>query len=320
MLLGDVPVQAGQEFLVVLIGREGSPGAGVITVFVLHIVGHRLEVGIGGAGNVIVRIRNAILRASPAGNHGRGLGKLRIHEEEKLVLDDGAAQGKPVSRIAVLVPGAGNLVSVNGVAPHVFVAMEDIGRPLEGVGSGLGNGVHTAADEVGLTDIVGRNHHLHFLNGVDGNGASATNKAIGETEVVVEIGAVHREVGRTGVRTGEGHAVSAVRRQAGDVRNAAVHRRDGLNLLVVDVGRGTGLFQGELGSGIGHHHRLGQELVGLRDPGIQVVGFSQLEDDSGVVRLLVTQAGNFHLVRTAGTHTLDGIATVRIGHGAVDGS
>ena len=319
VLVGDVPVQTGQDLVVALVGREVRPGTGIVAVLVLHKIGNPFKIGEFGAGNVIVSIGNAIGGTSPTVDHGRFFDHFTTYEEEELVLHDGAAKSDTVGSGAILGTGTGNLLTVYGVTLHVLILMIDVGRTLEGVGTGLGDGVHATADEVGLAHIVRGNHNLEFLDGVDGDGVAAAREVGGQTEVVVEVCTVNGKVGKAAVGTGEAHAVTAVRGKAGDIRDAAAHRGQGGNLGAANIGDGTRtLLGGELGGGIGHHHRSLEEFGGLGNLGVQAEGFSQLEGDSRVSGLLITEAGEVHLVGTAGTHTLDGITTVGVGNCAID--
>ena len=321
MVVGDVPVQTGQDLDIVLVGGEIRVGAGVVTVSISHIVLYRLEVCQLGTGQVFVGITHTILGAFPTVHHRRNLDILEVHEEEEFVLDDGTAEGHTVRGAAVLVAGTGDLLTVYGVTLHVLVLMIHISGTLEGVGTGLGDGVHAAADEVGLADIVGADYHLHFLDGVDGDGVAATREVGVKTEVVVEVGTVHGEVGGTAVGAGEAHAVTTVRRQAGNVGDAAADGGKRGDLVAADVGYSTGtLLRIELGGSVCDNHSALQHFRALCNLGVQGEGFCQLEGDTGVGGILVTQAGEIHLVRTAGTHTLNGITTVCIGHGAVNGT
>ena len=88
--------------------------------------------------------------------------------------------------------------------------MEDVGTATELVGTTLGNGVNTTTDEVGLTNIVGRDHNLHLLDSLDADGVATTGQVVAQTEVVVEVGTVNGEVGSTAIGTGKTHAVTAV--------------------------------------------------------------------------------------------------------------
>ena len=126
--------------------------------------------------------------------------------------------------------------------------MIDVGGTLEGVRTRLCDSVHTTTDEVGLTDIVRRDDHLHFLNGIDRDWVATTRKVRRQTEVVVEVGTVDREVGGTSVSTGEAHAVTSIRRQTGEVGDATRNGRHSRKLCTRDVGRGTGLLSSKLGS------------------------------------------------------------------------
>ena len=94
----------------------------------------------------------------------------------------------------VFLTGAVNGLMVNGVTTEVLITMIDEGTAPESVGTRLRDGIHTTTDEVGLTYVEGRNHHLHFLNGIEGNGVTTAGKTIGKTEVVVEVSTIDREV------------------------------------------------------------------------------------------------------------------------------
>ena len=125
--------------------------------------------------------------------------------------------------------------------------MIDVCSALEGVGTGLGDGVYATADEVGLADIVRGNNNLKFLNCVDGDRVATAGEVVGKAEVVVEVCTVNGEVGSTAVGTCEAHSVTAVRRQTGYVRDVTVNGREAQNLFIGDVGNSSGaLLSGEL--------------------------------------------------------------------------
>ena len=317
VLVVDVPVDAGQDLHVVLVGREVSPGTGVIAVLALHELGDALQVGDGGTGDEVVRIGLAVGGAVPAVHDRRGHRLLEVGEEEELVLDDRAAQGEAVGGVAVPVAGAADLLAVHGVAAEVLVAVIDVGRALEGVGTGLGDGVDAAADEVGLADIIRGDHHLHLLDGVDGDRVAAAGQAVGQAEVVVEVGAVHGEVGGTTVSSGESHAVAAVRGKAGHVGDAAADRRQGRDLAAVDVGGSAGLLGCKLGGGFGDDNGLAQHLGVIGKGRVERVGFRELEGDVRVGHGVVAQAADFNGVRAAGTHTVDEETALGVGHSIV---
>ena len=255
----------------------------------------------------------------PVVDHGRVAGVFEAAEEEQFVLDDGEAHGGTVH--GLVVTGGGNLLTVNLVTAELVVLVIHIGGTLHGVGAGLGDGVHAAADEVALTHVERGNHNLHFLDGVHGNGHAAAGQGGGEAEVVVEVGTVDGEVGATAVTAGDVHAVTAVRGQLDDVRDGTVGGGQGLDIRVGDIrGGADALLAGELGSGGGNHDGAFQHFRRFGYLGVQIKGFCQLQGDIRVGGVLVTQAGEVHLVGTAGTHTLDGITAVGIGDSAVNGT
>ena len=194
--------------------------------------------------------------------------------------------------------------------------MIDVGTTLEGVRTRLRDGVHTTTDEVGLTDIEGRDHHLHFLNGIDRNRIATARQATAQTEVVVEVGTVNGKVTKTTVTTSEAHAVTSVRRETGEVGNATRHRRHIGNLSAGDVGGGTSLLGSKLRSFSADHH-LSQLGSVLRNRNCQIVSLCQLEGYSFDNPWLVTDIGNSYLIRATSTHTLNAEQTRDIRYGCV---
>ena len=65
MLIGDVPVQTGQNLVVALVGREAGPAASVITVLALCEVRDGLKVRELGARDVLSDISHTIGRTAP---------------------------------------------------------------------------------------------------------------------------------------------------------------------------------------------------------------------------------------------------------------
>ena len=215
--VGDVVVDSRQQLIVVLVGREAVVGAGVVAILLLHKVGHALHVGLGSARDEVVGIGYAVDRCAPAVGHGWRLYHLAVDEEEEFVLDDGAAECEAVGGGAILVACGGYLLVVHGAASHILVAVVDVGRALERICTALSDRIHAAADEVGLAHIVGRDHHLQLFDSVDADGVAAAGQVLGETEVVVEVGTVDREVAHTAIASGETHAFATVGREACDV-------------------------------------------------------------------------------------------------------
>ena len=242
----DVPVQASQQLVVILVGRETGIGTGVITVSILHKVAHAGQISERGARNVLVGDGNTVLRSTPHVHDTRLLGHLTVHKEEQLVLDDRTADSGTVGGYLELLACLTDLSTVNRITAHILVAMENVGTATELVGTTLGDSVHTTADEVGLTNIVGRNNYLQLLDGLDADGITATRQATAQAEVVVEVRTVDREVGQTAIGTSKAHTVTTVRRQTRHVGQATGNGGQIADLRTVDVGSGTGLLSPEL--------------------------------------------------------------------------
>ena len=319
VLVGDVPVDAGKNLVVVLVGREVGVGTRVVAVVAGHVVAHSSEVAQLGARNIVVGNGHTVARTTPAVYDGRSLHHFTVDEEEQLVLQNRAAKGETVGGLLVLCTCSGDLLTLNSVTTHVLVAVIDVGSTAERVRTRLRDGVHTTTDEVGLTDIVGRNHHLQLLDSIDRDGVATAGELVGETEVVVEVGTINREVGSTAVATGEAHTVTSIRRKASHVGDSTAHRRQIRDLLAVDVGRSTGLLGSKLRSLTRDDDFV--QLVGIfRKPNTEVVGLTQLELDALEGLRLEADVAHGNSIRTARTHTLDAESAIHVRHCSIAGS
>ena len=313
MAVRDVPVDAGQQLGVLLVGREIGVGACIIAVFVLQMVVHLLHVRLQCTGHHTFRIFTVLARAILY-NLSRSLLFFVVHKEEQLVLDDGTTQREAVGSLG-LIGTCSQVLAVDAVTAHVLVAVIGIGSTSECVRTTLGDGIDAAADEVRLAYVERGDNYLHFFDGIHRDGISATGKVGTQSEVVVEVGTVDGEVRGTSVTSGKAHAVG-VGRKAGDVADTAVHGRELRYLCRRDVGSGTRLFGGKLGLGSRHNHFV-QQLGRFAHLYVQVIHLAQLESDVLINNCLIADIGNLYPIGTTGAHTLDGIASVDIGHGSV---
>src|SRR5262245_24832101 len=112
-------------------------------------------------------------------------GEVGRAEEERLVLDDRAAETEAALLVLELRDGA----IVGTLANPVLVAAEEERRAAQRIRAALGNGVDAAAGEASLTHVVRRDDQLDFLNCVE------TDRR-----------GLRRSAGRTG-RTGEAEQV-----------------------------------------------------------------------------------------------------------------
>ena len=193
MLLADVPVDASEELDIALILVVAGVGTRIIVVLLLEEIAHFLGLCGGYAGDHAVFIGDAVLGSAPSVDLGRIRDILCVHEEEELVLDDGAAEGESVGGLTVFAPFEVHAVDTGAV--EILVLVVDVSGALKGVGTGLGNGVHATADEVALANIVRGNHNLNLLDCIDGDGVATAGKSSAQTEVIVEVRTVHGEVG-----------------------------------------------------------------------------------------------------------------------------
>src|SRR5581483_2881833 len=114
----------------------------------------------------------------------------------------------------------------------VFLPVAVIARAGPLVGPAARDGVHAGADEAALTHVVRRDRDLHLLDRFERNRRDAgavADTAGGHTQAerVVEVRAVDGDVVRAVVLAGERAEAAVLRRQAGDVGQAAGDGRQG---------------------------------------------------------------------------------------------
>lgn len=120
-----------------------------------------------------------------------------------------------------------------------------------------------------------------------------------QTEVVVEVGTVDGEVGRTAVHAAEAHAVAAVGRETGDVGQRTAHRRHVLHLFVVDVSGGARLERVEFRS-LCRDNDFTQLLRVLRERHREAEGLTKLKRDVLHLLRLIADVADFDGVRPPG--------------------
>ena len=239
---------------------------------------------------------------------------LSVDEEEELVFDDRSAEREAV-RLGAFASAVAEVVTVDGVPAQALVAVVGVGRTLEGVRTRLGDGVDAAAHEVRLAHIEGRYNHLKLLDSVERDRVTAAGQGAREAEVVVQVGPIDGERVRTSVAAGDHGSAARVRRHAREVRQAAVDGGQELKLLLGDVRRGARLQSRELRRGGGDDHLVQRQVVA--EHRVQRRHFAQLERHVAILDGLQPDVRHGDLVRPAGAHTLDRIATVDVRDGAV---
>ena len=304
MIVGNVPVDAGKNLVVFLVGREAGPRTGVISVLVLNMLAHALKVGKSTLRYEVVSISHTILRSHPAIGYSRSLYEFTTGEEEELILDNRSSESKSVSSLTVLLARTWNLLIVNGITTKVLILMIDISRTLVCVGTRLSDSVHTTTDEVGLTYIKRRDNHLHFLDSVDRDRITSTRKSIRESEVLIEVGTVNSEVGSTTVRALECHSVTSVGREASHVCDRTAYSWHGSHLSACDVRSSTHSLDVEFRSLTLNNH-FAEHLSVFVHCGVEVVSLTELEYYTIHLLGLITNVADGDLVRTARTHTID---------------
>ena len=194
--------------------------------------------------------------------------------------------------------------------------MIDISRALEGVRTWLCNGVHTTTDEVGLTNIVGRDHHLQLLDSIDRDGVTTTRQVRTQTEVVVEVGTINSEVGGTTISTSKSHSVTSIRRKARHISNTTRNSWQACYLRTGDVCWCTCLFCSKLRCLTCNEH-LTQFIGILRKPDLQIISFTKFQLNTLEGFLLKTNISYSNCIRTTGTHTLNPKASIHIRNGGI---
>ena len=276
MLLADIPVDASQELHVALVLVITLIGTWIIIIVLYKEVTHCLSLFRSYAGNHAVFVGHTVFRGPPPVDFSRIRNIFRIYEEEELVLDDRSAKGESVSSFTVFTPF--QIGAVDPTSMKVLILMIDISGSLQGIGTGLGDSIHTATDEVALTHIVRRNDHLHFLDCIDGDRVATAGERCAKTKIVVEVGPVNCKAGAAAGGSREVHSISSERRQLCNIGHAPADCREFCQLLGIDVGRCTSLlYRSELGSGGSGNYNFLQQLGIVFHGSVKTVEFTELK-------------------------------------------
>ena len=104
VIIVDVPVDLRQDLIVLLIHiGEVADITGVVVVLLLEELAHRLEVGVAGAGDVVLLICGTILTWEEAGVGTSVILILCAGEEEELILDDRTTDGEAVGLLILII-------------------------------------------------------------------------------------------------------------------------------------------------------------------------------------------------------------------------
>ena len=221
-----------------------------------------------------------------------------VGEEEGAVPDEGAAGARPL--LPVEEGRDGHVVDAAPDQP--LVAAVEVGGAAEAVRAAAGDDVDAAPREAALAHVVGRHHELQLADRVEadrlGVGLAARRPLGGQPEQVVVDGAVDLDVvdgavdldvvvaaappGDAQEALGVGVAVGLDEERvgAGEVLEAALEGRQGLDDARLDAGRRAGPRRREHAARLGGDvHRLGDggELQGDGDLGRLAEG----NDDAG---------------------------------------
>ncbi len=288
----------GPRVVVELRGQERAEGAEVGRVHASRVADSRRAAGIRREGRQRALIFLLLVRA----------------EGEQLVLDDRTAE-----------PGASDVRrerarvvrEARGIRADVgLAALAAVDRTREAVGAAARDGVHAGAGEAALAHVIRRDLHLHLFDRFERNrrDARAVADAAGgytEAERVVEVRPVHRHVVRPVVLAGERAVAAVLRRQAGDVRDAAGNGGERREILARDRRGGTSARRAEHRvARAGHGYRLGDGRHGQRE--LDCLGDSKAERDVALGFTAESGQRRRDRVRTTDAHARDEEMSIRL--------
>ena len=198
-----------------------------------------------------------------------------------------------------------------------------IGRTFELVCATLGNSIHATTCKSTLTHIVRRDGDGHLLKGIEGDRHTATRQRTGlHTEGVVEGGTVDGNTRLTVVSTADGHTTgrTALRRHLHDIQHVTSHYRDSRHLHFIEVCHSTGTVTTHRIVCLGNDHHFLDKLRSLRQRDIYYCVLSEGKLDILDRARLIANVRHLEFIRSAHTHTSNGIDTLDIRHSTIDGT
>ena len=135
--------------------------------------------------------------------------------------------------------GYGQPVVTNLLTLQVGTGQESIGHTLKGVGTTLGNRIHTTASKTTLTHIVRRNRNGHLIECLERDGSAATRQRTGfHSERIVERGTIDGDIRLTVVSSTNRHTAGRTRlwRHLHDIQHRTADIRHSSHLVSVQTG------------------------------------------------------------------------------------
>ena len=242
VILVDVPVQAGQHFIVGSAQRVSLIWTRVIVVLVFQESGNLVQTGLSGT--VVCGAFTPLIGLTGAGTTSR-TGNiihrvLGIDEEEQFVLDNGTTQRHANDIVEVLAGRQGVLTHQSSLKDIAVVIVIYRSMPL--VATMLGDHIDGTALETAMTDIKGCEVDGNLVDSIQRKRAATCGQVGADTEGIVERSTVNSDRGATVVAT-TGCKTATHYRSLGsqfhDVVHAAAGRRNILNGLIVDESTGA---------------------------------------------------------------------------------
>src|SRR5690606_15560118 len=273
MGVADVPVQLEAVLLTGGVGRHVAAEHAGVHAVTGGDVAHAGDVVLGDANDVRGTGTDRAERRARRAH----LVVLVVEEEEQAILDQRATEGHAPGG---LVLEAAEVAAVLVVADHRVVAPQAVDAAVELVGVGLGDGDDHAAGTAVDGEVVVGDVDGHFLDDVHRERLARGRQAVRlKAEGVVGADAVDADDVVARVLAADEDLVARLlglddaRVEAGVVLQAALDRREGLDLVAGDVGAGTHLLGAEhVGAGGADH------LDGLQ---LGDIGAGQVDIDGG---------------------------------------
>ena len=228
---------------------------------------------------------------------------LPVGEEEELVLDNRATEGKAHRILKLLVELLTALdILTWSRAKEVLVVVVIVDRAMEGICPRLRNRVHTTAREARLADIKGGDHHLKCIDCFERDSILPRGT---ETKDVVVHCSINLEAIETAVGSCERTATIGLGSELGDVIDTTRHGRHTLDITTREARAGTCLLKVKVTSLLPRDDHILDLCSTVLQCDLEVLRFTEGEVNIAQGKGFVADVRNSEGVRTTRSHPSD---------------
>ena len=244
---------------------------------------------------------------------------LKIQEIKQLILNNSATDITADSGVVLLTKRIFYITTSSIITSvHIFICVICPEICFYLVCALFSNSINTTTSKSTLANIIRRNYDLNFLNSIHRNRICRCLTTIctrsSKTKNIVLNSSIYLETVILIIRTCKRHTTKLIlvshRHILYNIINVSINCCCAFNCIHIKVMRSSSLLPLTLTG----NNNFSKILRSISHRTIQLISVTKLKIDISTLRCLITHIRNSHRVRTARSHTLNGITAIQISH------